>query len=171
MTEQKAEQVKFLKEAFQKANGVLLADYKGVTSNEMNNLRTQLRGDDVKFLIVKNNLVRVALKDTPKAAAVENLVGPTAILFSYGDVAAKAKILKTFSKTVEALSLKDGFLEDRVIQVAEIEQLADLPPRDVLIAQLLGVLNGPIRSFCGVLNGVQRDFVCVLKAIADKKES
>lgn len=169
--QEKVEKVETLKKAFERAQAVLFVDYKGVTSNEMNSLRADLREQDMDFCIVKNNLVQKALKGSPKEAFAENLAGPTAALFSYGDMAAAAKTLKRFSEDVEALSLKEGLLGDKPISVEEIKQLADLPSKEVLVAQLLGVLSGPLRNLCGVLNAVQRDFVYVLKAIVDKKES
>lgn len=168
-TEKEAE-VKELQDAFGKAKAVIFADYKGVSSNEMNDLRASLRKLDSEFRIVKNNLVRVALKGTPKETAVESLVGPTAAFFSYDDPAAAAKALNEFSKEVEAFVLKEGFLGDETIGEAQIKELSNLPSKEVLIAQLLSVMNGPIRNFVSVLAAVPRDFVCVLQAVADKKK-
>ncbi len=167
----KETEVKEIQEAFGKAKAVLFADYKGVTSNEMNDLRASLRELDSEFRIVKNNLVRVALKGTTKEEAVQDLVGPTAAFFSYDDPAAAAKALNNFSKDVEAFVLKDGFLGDEKIGEAEIKELSSLPSKEVLIAQLLSVMNGPIRNFVSVLAAVPRDFVGVLQAVADKKKA
>lgn len=166
----KEAEVKELQAQFDKAKAVIFADYKGVTSNEMNDLRASLRKLDAEFKVVKNNLVRVALKGTPKEAAVQKLVGPSAAFFSYNDPAAAAKALSEFAKTVEAFVVKDGFLGDQAISEAEIKALSDLPSKEVLLAQLLSVMNGPIRNFVSVLAAVPRDFVCVLQAIADKKK-
>ena len=167
---EKDAEIQWLKDSFTKANAVIFADYKGVASNDMNDLRSSMRELDIEFKVIKNNLVRKALAGTNKEAAVENLVGPTAALFNFGDAAAAAKALNKFSKDNDAFVLKDGFLGEEAIGEAQIKQLADLPPKEVLLAQLLSVLQGPMRGFVTVLSAVQRDFVCVLQAVADKKK-
>ena len=168
---EKKQSVDFMKDSFNKSQAVIFADYKGVTSNEMNELRAKLRELDVCFRIVKNNLVRVALKGTDKEEAVKDLVGPTASLFSYGDPASSAKVLKDFSKDVEAFVIKGGFLENSPIGEAEINQLASLPSREVLLSQLLSVLNGPIRNFASVLHAVPAGFVRALGGVLEKKKA
>ena len=167
--QEKEATVESIRSSFNKANAVLFADYKGVTSNRMNALRHSMRDLDVEFRVVKNNLVCVALKGTKKEEVVNNLTGPVAALFNYGDAAAAAKALRDFSKEVDALELREGFIGDEHISVDQIKELAELPSKEVLLSQLLSVLNGPIRNFVCVLNAVQRDFVGVLQAIADKK--
>lgn len=165
----KDQSVTALKDNFGKANAVVFADYKGVTSEEMNLLRRSLREKNVLVKVAKNNLVRIALKGTPKERAVEKLAGPTVTLFALGDAVEAAKAIADYSKKVEAFSIKDGFLGDQVMNGAEIKQLATLPSREQLLSQLLSVMNGPARNFVCVLNAVQRDFTRVVQAIADKK--
>lgn len=165
----KEESIASLKDSFTNANAVVFADYKGVTSEEMNLLRRSLREKQVLVKVAKNNLVRIALKGTPKEQAVEKLAGPTITLFALGDAVEAAKAISDYAKKVEAFSIKDGFLGDQVMTEAEIKQLATLPSKEQLVAQLLSVMNGPIRNFVCVLNAVQRDFTRVVQAIADKK--
>lgn len=165
----KQESVEQLKEHFSKASAVVFADYKGVTSEEMNLLRRNLRDKSVVIKVAKNNLVRIALKGTPKEQAVEKLAGPVVTVFALGDAVEMAKAVADFSKKVEAFSVKEGFLGDQAVTEAQIKQLATLPSKEQLIAQLLSVMNGPIRNFVCVLNAVQRDFTRVVQAIADKK--
>ncbi len=165
----KEESIASLKDSFTNANAVVFADYKGVTSEEMNLLRRSLREKQVLVKVAKNNLVRIALKGTPKEQAVEKLAGPTVTLFALGDAVEAAKAISDYAKKVEAFSIKDGFLGDQVMTEAEIKQLATLPSKEQLVAQLLSVMNGPIRNFVCVLNAVQRDFTRVVQAIADKK--
>jgi len=165
----KDESVAALKDNFSKANAVIFADYKGVTSEEMNLLRRNLRDKKVHVKVAKNNLVRIALKGTPKEQAVEKLAGPTVTLFALGDAVEAAKAIAEYAKKVEAFSIKDGFLGDQVMNEAEIKQLATLPSKEQLLSQLLSVMNGPIRNFVCVLNAAQRDFTRVVQAIADKK--
>lgn len=165
----KQDSVEQLKSDFSKASAVVFADYKGVTSEQMNTLRRSMRDKNVSIKVAKNNLVRIALKGTPKEAAVEKLAGPTVTVFAQGDAVEMAKAITEFSKKVEAFSIKEGFLGDQAMNEAQIKQLATLPSREQLLGQLLSVMNGPIRNFVTVLNAVQRDFTRVVQAIADQK--
>ncbi len=165
----KQDSVEQLKTNFSKAAAVVFADYKGVTSEEMNFLRRSMREKNILVKVSKNNLVRIALKGTPKEEAVEKLAGPLVTCFAFGDAVEMAKAVSDFTKKVEAFSIKEGFLGDQVISEAQIKQLATLPSKEQLISQLLSVMNGPIRNFVCVLNAVQRDFTRVIQAIADKK--
>jgi large subunit ribosomal protein L10 len=166
----KKDSVEALKDNFSKASAVVFADYKGVTSEEMNLLRSSMRQKKVLVKVAKNNLVRIALKGTPKEQAVEKLAGPVVTCFALGDAVEMAKAMADFSKKVEAFSIKEGFLGDQAMNEAQIKQLATLPSREQLLGQLLSVMNGPIRNFVGVLNAAQRDFTRVLQAVADKKQ-
>ena len=166
---QKQESLKQIQESFQKASAVVFADYKGVTSEEMNLFRRSLRAKNVQVKVAKNNLVRIALKGTKKEQAVEKLSGPTVTCFAFGDPVEMAKSVTEFAKKVEAFSIKEGFLGDESVNEAQIKHLATLPSKEQLLSQLLSVMNGPIRNFVGVLHAVPRDFVRVLQAIADKK--
>ena len=165
----KQESVEQLKSNFTKASAVVFADYKGVTSEEMNLLRRSLREKNVVVKVAKNNLVRVALKGTAKEQAVEKLAGPVVTFFAHGDAVEMAKAVSEFAKKVEAFSIREGFLGDQSMSEAQIKQLATLPSREQLLGQLLSVMNGPIRNFVTVLNAVQRDFTRVLQAVADQK--
>lgn len=167
--QQKNESLGWIKENFTKAQAVAFADYRGVTAEQMNTLRAQMRAKGVTVKVTKNNLVRIALKGTPKEKAVENLAGPTVTFFALQDAVEMAKVLQDFTKKVEALSVKQGFLGDQSVNEAQIKQLASLPSREQLIGQLLSVMNGPIRNFVSVLHAVPRDFVQVLRAVSDKK--
>ena len=165
----KQDSVEQLKADFGASSAVIFADYKGVTSEQMNMLRRSLREKNVTIKVAKNNLVRIALKGTPKEQAVEKLAGPTVTVFAKGDAVEAAKAITEYSKKVEAFSIKEGFLGDQAMTEAQIKQLATLPSREQLLGQLLSVMNGPIRNFVTVLNAVQRDFTRVVQAIADKK--
>lgn len=167
--QEKQVEVERLKDSFARAKAVLFADYRGVEANQMNELRASFRDKDAEVRVVKNNLVRVALKGDAREKFVEGLAGTTVAFFAYKDAAAVAKALTEFNKKVEALALKDGLLGKEQLSGKDIKALAELPSREVLLAQLLGVLNGPIRGFVTVLNAVPRDFVMVVQAIADKK--
>jgi large subunit ribosomal protein L10 len=165
----KEDAVTSLKKNFADSAAVIFADYKGVTSEEMNTLRRSLRDKNVVVKVAKNNLVRVALKGSAKEQLVEKLSGPTVTFFASGDAVEMAKALTDYAKKVEAFSIKEGMLGDQAMSEAQIKQLATLPSRDQLLSQLLSVMNGPIRNFVCVLNAVPRDFTRVVHAIAEKK--
>ena len=167
--DQKQESITWLKESFEKSSAVIFADYRGVTSEQMNALRFSLRTKNVAVKVAKNNLVRVAVKGTAREKAVESMVGPTVACFAFGDPVEMAKAVTEFTKKVEAFTVKDGFLGDQAVNEAQIKQLATLPSKEQLLGQLLSVMNGPIRNFVSVLHAVPRDFVQVLRAISDKK--
>src|SRR3989338_1454410 len=113
----KQDSVQQLKDNFQKSTAVVFADYKGVTSEQMNTLRRSMRDKNVLIKVAKNNLVRIALQGTPKEKAVEKLAGPTVTCFALGDAVEMAKAVTQFSKKVEAFSLKEGFLGDQVVKI------------------------------------------------------
>jgi large subunit ribosomal protein L10 len=145
-----------LKEKFGKANITLFADYKGLKSTQADSLRRLLRAKQCEVQVLKNNIGRLISKDGSMGEATQGLmdrvVGPTLIAFAYGDPAATAKVLNDFAKDNEALKIKESLLGKALLLPADVIQLAELPPRDVLLAMLLGVLNGSARSFVYVLD-------------------
>jgi large subunit ribosomal protein L10 len=145
-----------LKEKFAKSNITLFADYKGLKSTQADALRRALRAKQCEVQVLKNNIGRLISKDGSMGEAAQGLmdrvVGPTLIAFAYGDPAATAKVLNDFAKEHEALKIKESLLGKTLLAPAEVTQLAELPTRDVLLAMLLGVLNGSARSFVYVLD-------------------
>ena len=145
-----------LKAKFGKANITLFADYKGLKSTQADALRRALRAKQCEVQVLKNNIGRLISKDGSMGEAAQGLmdrvVGPTLIAFAYGDPAATAKVLNDFAKEHEALKIKESLLGKTLLAPAEVTQLAELPTRDVLLAMLLGVLNGSARSFVYVLD-------------------
>ena len=140
-----------LKEKFAKSNITLFADYKGLKSTQADALRRALRAKKCEVKILKNNIGRLISKDGSMGEAAQGLmdrvVGPTLIAFAYGDPAATAKVLNDFAKDNEALKIKESLLGKTLLLPADVIQLAELPTRDVLLAMLLGVLNGSARGF------------------------
>jgi len=169
----KAELASKLKEKFTKAQVALFADYKGLESNQANDLRRSLRSHKVEVKVLKNNVARLVSKDgslgTDAKDLMDSVVGPTLVAFAYGDPAAAAKVFHKFSKDNEALKIKDGLMGSKRLSAAEVEQLADLPSKEVLLAKMLGTLNAPASNFVGVLAAVPRSLLNVLTAIEKKK--
>jgi large subunit ribosomal protein L10 len=170
--ESKQQMVTELHDKLQRAKAVFLADFRGMNVGKATDLRNELRKASVEYKVVKNTLLDLASRETDKESLSPHYVGPTAIAFSYDDPVAAAKVLSRFAKEQQAtFKLKAGILSGKVISVADILALADLPSREVLIAKLLGTMQAPTANFVGVLAAVPASFVRVLGAIKAQKEN
>ncbi|MBS1959067.1 MAG: 50S ribosomal protein L10 [Bdellovibrionales bacterium] len=162
-----------LKTKFEKAKVAIFADYKGLKALEADELRKALRAKGTEVKVLKNNIGRLIAKDGVLGedgnGVMDRLVGPTLVAFAYEDPAAAAKVINNFAKDHEALKIKEGLLGKKLLRPADVTALAELPSKEVLLAQLLGVLNGPARSFVTVLAAVPRGLVTALSAIEKKK--
>lgn len=167
--EQKKEEVKQLSEKLKAAKALVLADYRGLTVEQDTELRNALRKAGVEYKVVKNTMTKFAVKENGLEGLEPFLSGPTALALSNDDVVAPAKLLSEYAKKYEKLELKAGVLEGKVIDLEGIKNLAELPPREVLIARVLGGFNAPISGFVNVLNGNIRGLVVALNAIAEQK--
>jgi large subunit ribosomal protein L10 len=169
--ENKQQVVAELHDKLQRAKAVFLADFRGMNVGKATDLRNELRKASVEYKVVKNTLLDLASRETDKESLSPHYVGPTAIAFSYDDPVAAAKVLSRFAKEQQAtFKLKAGILSGKVITVADILALADLPSREVLIAKLLGSMQAPAANFVGVLAAVPASFVRLLGAIKAQKE-
>ncbi|MBD3365721.1 50S ribosomal protein L10 [candidate division WWE3 bacterium] len=168
------EKVKNLTEKLGKAKSVIFAEYTGLDANNMNMLRKELRAEGAEINIARNTLMRLALADaeTSKEVAAdmtEELSGQMMTLLSYEDAVTPLKKLVEFAKEHETPKVKLGLFEGRVLSVAEVEELSNLPSREELLARVVGGLKSPLSGFANVLGGTQRNFVYALSAIADQK--
>ena len=132
-------------------------------------LRRALRPAGAEYKIYKNTLVRLAAHAEGIEGLDALLRGPTAIAFISGDAAAAAKALRDIARTNPLLVLKGGLLGGNVLSGADVQALADLPPRDVLLARLAGAFQAPIAQFAGLLQALSRNFAYGLKALIDSK--
>ncbi|MGI6112564.1 MAG: 50S ribosomal protein L10 [Mahellales bacterium] len=153
------------------ANAAIFVDYKGLTVEEATELRRQFREAGVDYRVVKNTLTKIALEDLGYNDLVSYMTGPTAVAISQNDPVAPAKVLSDFIKKHKKMEFKVGFVDGKLINVDEIKDLAELPPREVLMAKLLGSMNSPISSLVNVLQGNIRNLVYTLNAIKEKKEA
>jgi large subunit ribosomal protein L10 len=153
------------------ANAAIFVDYKGLTVEEVTELRRQFREAGVDYRVVKNTLTKIALEDLGYNDLVSYMTGPTAVAISQNDPVAPAKVLSDFIKKHKKMEFKVGFVDGKLINVDEIKDLAELPPREVLMAKLLGSMNSPISSLVNVLQGNIRNLVYTLNAIKEKKEA
>jgi large subunit ribosomal protein L10 len=169
--ENKQKVVTELHEKLRNAKAGFLADFRGMTVEQATTLRNDLRKADVEYRVVKNTLLELASKDTDMALLNPYYKGPTAIALTYTDPVAAAKVLSKYAKEQQAtFKLKAGVLSGKSITIADIQALADLPSREVLLAKMLGSMNAPITNFVGVLAAVPGSFVRVLNAIKIQKE-
>jgi large subunit ribosomal protein L10 len=169
--EKKQELVKSYAEEFSRSQAAILTDYRGLTVTELNQLRNKMREAESGYHVVKNRLVKLALKEAGLPVPEDLLQGPTAIGFCYEDVIAPAKVLTKYAQESKVLTIKGGILGERVIDAKAISSLADLPPRDVLLAQLISGIQSPLASLVNVLSGTLRGLVTVLRARADQLEA
>ncbi len=134
-------------EKLEKSSSVLLVDYIGMTVAESTELRNQFRAAGVEFKVFKNTLINRAMKEKNIEGLEEYLNGSTALAFSYDDPTSAARVLTKFINKVKKTNIKAGLLGAEKLSADQAQALADVPSREVLLAMLLGVMNGPVRSF------------------------
>lgn len=158
-----------IKDKLSRAQGVILADYRGLTVMQATELRRKLREAGVEYKVLKNTLTAIAAREAGFEDLTSLLVGPTAIAFGYEDPVAPAKVLSEFAKTNPVLELKGGLLEGRVLDVEGVKALAALPSREELLSQVLRGMQGPIAGLVNVLQGTIRNLVYALDAVRKQK--
>jgi large subunit ribosomal protein L10 len=160
--------VEEVREKFAGADAALLTEYRGMNVKALANLRRQLRPNGGEYKVYKNTLARFAARETGVEGLEQLLTGPTAITFVKGDAAAVAKTLRDFAKTNPNLVVKGGLLGTKVLDADEVQALADLPSRDVLLAQIAGAFQAPLVKTAGLLQALPRNFAYGLKALIDQ---
>jgi large subunit ribosomal protein L10 len=154
-----------LVERLRTSDTLLVADYRGLTHAELDDVRTELLKSGARFSVVKNTLTKRAAEAAGVDGLNDLLVGPTAIAFvSDGDMVAVAKTLSETARTTRRLSLKGGILQGKTIGADDVRDLATLPPTEVLRGELLGAIVGPVSSIVGIFAAPLRDLVGVLDA-------
>jgi len=168
--EEKKKLVADFRSRFEKAEGTFLVDYQGLNVEAMNLLRKGLKEVDAEFQIVKNRLLKLACQGTDTAVLSDEMRGPSGIAMTYEDVVSPAKVLVDFSKQFKQFEIKSGQVSGRAIDAEAIKRLAELPGRDVLLAQALAAMQGVPSALVRVLNGVILQLLNVLTTIQQKKE-
>jgi large subunit ribosomal protein L10 len=152
------------------SDGALLTEYRGLSVAELAELRRDLASAGGEYKIYKNTLVRLAVADSPQASIQDLLTGPTAIAFVDGDVSAVAKALRDFARNNPSLIVKGGIVGDGMLSASEITVLADLPSRDVLLAQVAGAFAAPMQKLASLIEALPRNLAYGLAALVAKRE-
>jgi len=158
-----------LKERLGKACGTFLVDYQGLNVDELTKLRRELRKKGIEFQVVKNRLLLIASQDTEADILRDYLAGPCALAITYDDVVTPAKVLTKFMQDYEALEIKIGQINGKLVELSAIKRLAQLPSKEVLLSQLLFSLSGVPISFVRLLSEMPRRLINVLEAIKRQK--
>jgi large subunit ribosomal protein L10 len=166
--EQKQEQSQLLRENLADVNTLFLLENHGLTVNDVNQLRSEVRKTDATYKVVKNTVVRLAVEGTEMEGITPFLSGPKVLAFTGGDGVALAKVLKDFIKKHPELRWEQAYLEGQILEAKEAEKIADLPSREELIARLLNLLQSPIRRLAVALNAPLQQFATVIGQIAEK---
>jgi large subunit ribosomal protein L10 len=158
----KEKDIETLKAAFQKTRHIFVAGYEKMTVAQDNELRKTVRGAGGEYKVIKNNLAEKASEGTAAESLMQNLAGMTSLAFTIGDPVALAKALTAYAKTNPAFTFKSGMVEGRVIEVADIRELANLPSKDEIFAKLLYLIQAPAQRLVTVVNGVGRNLAVVI---------
>ncbi len=169
--EQKSQEVSELANQIGKASNAFLIDFKGITVPQVTELRKQVRETNSGYVVVKNTLALIALKDSPIISMKEQFTGPTAIAFNATDAVVLAKALTKFAKDVPAVRFKGALLNGRIVPADQIQAIASLPSREELVAKLLFVMQSPIRGLVTVLQANIRNLAVVLDQIGKQKQA
>lgn len=169
---QKQEILRNLSEKIKKSKSVVFVGFNALTVKDNETLRAQLRKENSEYYVAKKTLMNIAFKDQIADLNVREMDGKLAVIFSYEDEVAPAKILGNFRKDKERedrIFFLGGILENKLITKDEVEALAKLPSKQELYGRLVGSLNSPVSGFVNALAGNLRNLVYVLKAVSEKK--
>jgi large subunit ribosomal protein L10 len=153
-----------------RSQAVIVTEYRGLTTKQVEALRRELRGCESELVVTKNTLLARVLTESGMPAPKPLLSGPTAVAFCFGEVAAPAKALTKAVRDTKVLVLRGGLLGQSVIDEAGVQALTELPGREQLRAQVVGVLQGPLSAVVNVLAGPMRGFLTVLNARVQQLE-
>jgi large subunit ribosomal protein L10 len=169
--EEKKQIVQELKQKLENSTLVICTDFRGLNVSQITELRQQLRVPGVEYRVLKNTMFRFALQEAGYEDIAQQITGPNAVIFSQNDPVGPAKTIFDFAKTNKELEVKIGILEGQLLAPEGIKNLAQLPPRDVLLAQVVGTMQAPITAFVRVLNANLTGLVRALDGIREQKEA
>lgn len=168
---QKEQMVADYVDKMSRSQALILADYRGLNVSTITDLRQKMRETDGVFQVVKNTLFKLALEEAGLPFPAEQMEGPVAVGYCLGEAPPIAKVLMDFAKEAEALEIKGAILGSNILDAEGVKGLADLPPREVLLAQLLGAVQGPMSSLVSTLDAPLRELTQVLQARSEQAEA
>ena len=167
-TQEKERQVQELEERFKRTKALVLIDFRGLKSGDLVELRRELRRNRLEYRVVKNRLAKLAAQRA--GLPIDSLlIGQTGLCFSYDDPAIAFKLSVALAKKYAQYKVKGGVIEGELVDAQGVEELAQLPSHEELLARLAGALQGPIRNLAGTLNAVLRSMVVVLNEVTKVK--
>lgn len=160
-----------IKERIESAQAVFVTEFRGLSVKQLSSLRRTLRDSGADYKVVKMTLARRAVDELGIDGVGEHLVGPSALTFAKADPVATAKVLRDLNKENEKLVIKAGILSGKVIHSDQIKALADIEPRDVLLAKIAGAVKAPLSKTAGLMASFTRNAASMFSQLLDKKES
>lgn len=167
--QEKTEAITVLSEGVATATNAFLISFKGITVPQVTELRKQVRETGSKYFVVKNTLALIAVKDSPLTQLKDKFSGETAVAYNTTDAVALAKVLTKFAKDVPSVQFKGALLAGQVVPATEIQNIANLPTREELVAKLLYLMQHPLRGLATVLQGTIKNLAVVIDQVAKQK--
>ena len=167
----KQDKVSQIKENIDKASVAIVTEYKGYSVEEITNLRRALQKEDGDYMVTKNTLAKLAVKDTPYEVLTETFKGPIAIAFGFGDQVAPAKVLSKFIKDAKKGEIVAAALDGKLLSSEEAKALATIPSKEEIYAKMLGCVNSPATGIVGSINAVMASLTRAVAAVRDQKSA
>jgi len=167
----KQDKVSQIKENIDKASVAIVTEYKGYSVEEITNLRRALQKEDGDYMVTKNTLAKLAVKDTPYEVLAETFKGPIAIAFGFGDQVAPAKVLSKFIKDAKKGEIVAAALDGKLLSAEEAKALATIPSKEEIYAKMLGCVNSPATGIVGSINAVMASLTRAVAAVRDQKSA
>ena len=164
------ETVAALKESMGSCAGLVFFDYRGVTVSQLTDLRRELAKTSSSMKICKNSLVDIALKDLGREVKDEMFINPTAVVFAKEDMPSAAKVISEAAKKNDKIKIKGGYMGEDLLDPANVQVVANIPPREVLLSHLVTALESPISSFANSLQSVISELAYVLDSVEEEKK-
>ena len=167
----KQDKVSQIKENIDKAQVAIVTEYKGYSVEEITNLRRALQKEEGDYMVTKNTLAKLAVKDTPYEVLAETFKGPIAIAFGFGDQVAPAKVLSKFIKDAKKGEIVAAALDGKLLSAEEAKALATIPSKEEIYAKMLGCVNSPATGIVGSINAVMASLTRAVAAVRDQKSA
>ncbi len=169
-SKEKIDKVEEIRNLFTESDSFVVIHYKGLRVADSNELRSKLKQTGAKFKVLKNTLTSIALSGTDREKAISLIEGPIAVAFTKDDLLPVTRAIREFARGKGEIYFRGGMMGDQMLNAEEVDRLATMPPREVLLARAIGQVSGLLSGFVGVCAGPLRNFVGVMRAIASQRE-